>query len=133
MANGPQAHIWTTACSIPGAPRKQGFWGSGEPPEIWVPFLWGKKAPAASYPQARGFQKYGALFFWEKKRLWQRTHKLRASRNLAPFDSGRKTRFSNGLAYNRSKVSVTKSEIGFVVVNFSRSIFPYMSNIYENG
>ena len=44
-----------------------------------------------------------------------------------------RTRFSNGLAYNRSKVSVKKSQIGFVVINFSRSIFPYMSNIYENG
>ena len=50
-----------------------------------------------------------------------------------PWDSGRKTRFSNGLAYNRSKVSVKKSKIGFVVINFSRSIFPYMSNIYDNG
>ena len=43
------------------------------------------------------------------------------------------TRFSNGLADNRSKVSVKKSQIGFVVINFSRSIFPCMSNIYENG
>ena len=95
-------------------------------PEIWVPFL------------------------WKKRRLRQRTHKFRASRNMGPlfcgkksacgnvptssglpeicppWDSGRKTRFSNGLAYNRSKVSVRKSQIGFVVINFSRSIFPYM-------
>ena len=49
-----------------------------------------------------------------------------------PYTPSR-TRFSNGLAYNRSKVSVKKSQIGFVVINFSRSIFPYMSNIYENG
>ena len=42
-------------------------------------------------------------------------------------------RFSDGLAHNRSKASVEKSQIGFVHINFSRSIFPYMSNIYENG
>ena len=34
---------------------------------------------------------------------------------------------------NRSKVSVKISQIGFAHMNFSRSIFPYMSNIYENG
>ena len=56
--------------------------GSGGLPEIWGPFFWGKKkTPAATYPQAKGFQKYGALFVWEKKRLRQRTHKLGASRN----------------------------------------------------
>ena len=26
-----------------------------------------KKAPAATYPQVQGFQKYGALFSWKKK------------------------------------------------------------------
>ena len=95
-------------------------------------------------------QKYGSPFCGKKRRLRQRTHKFRASRNMGPFfvgkksacgnvptssglpeiwppwDSGRKTRFSNGLAHNRSKVSVKKSQIGFVVINFSRSIFPYM-------
>ena len=35
-------------------------------PEIWVPFLWKKKAPAATYPQVQGFQKYGGHFS-EKK------------------------------------------------------------------
>ena len=30
-------------------------------PEIWVPFLWKKKAPAATYPQVKGFQKFGPL------------------------------------------------------------------------
>ena len=29
-----------------------------------------------------GFQKYGGPFFWEKKRLRQRAHKLRASKNM---------------------------------------------------
>ena len=32
-----------------------------------APFLLEKKAPAATYPQARGFQKYGALFLPNKK------------------------------------------------------------------
>ena len=32
-----------------------------------------------------GFQKYGALFSGKKKRLRQRTHKPRASRNMGPF------------------------------------------------
>ena len=41
-----------------------------------------KKAPAATYPQARGLQKYGAHFSEKKKRLRQRTHKLGASKNM---------------------------------------------------
>ena len=44
-----------------------------------------------------------------------------------------RTRFSNRLAYNRSKVSVKKSQIGFAHINFSRLIFPYMSNMCESG
>ena len=31
------------------------------------PFFVEKKAPAATYPQAKGFQKYGALFCGKKK------------------------------------------------------------------
>ena len=72
-----------------------------------------KKAPAATYPQVQSFQKYGGRF-------------LRKKQICPPWDSGRKTRFSNGLADNRSKVSVKKSQTGFVVINFSRSLFPYM-------
>ena len=34
--------------------------------------------------------------------------------------------FANGPADNRSKVSVKKSQIGFVVINFSRRIFLYV-------
>ena len=49
-----------------------------------------KKAPAATYPQVRGFQKYGGLFFLEKKRLRQRTHKFRAFRNMGGHFSGEK-------------------------------------------
>ena len=30
-------------------------------PEIWGPFLPKKKAPAATYPQVKGFQKFGPL------------------------------------------------------------------------
>ena len=41
-----------------------------------------KKTPAATYPQVKGFQKYETLFCGETKRLRQRTHKLRASRNM---------------------------------------------------
>ena len=55
------------------------------------------------------------------------------SRIWPPWDLGRKTRFSNGLAYNRSKVSVKKSQIGFVVINFSRSRLPYMPNNFMDG
>ena len=44
-----------------------------------------KKAPAATYPQVQGFQKYGSLFCGKKRRLRQRTHKFRASRNLTPL------------------------------------------------
>ena len=36
-------------------------------PKIWGPFLLKKKAPAATYPQVKGFQKYGALFCRKKK------------------------------------------------------------------
>ena len=50
-----------------------------------------------------------------------------------PWDWGRKTRFSNGMAYNSSKVSVKKTQIGFVVINFSRSIFPYRWNNFMDG
>ena len=34
--------------------------------KIWGPFFWEKKAPAATYPQVQGFQKYGGHFS-EKK------------------------------------------------------------------
>ena len=93
-----------------------------------------KKSACGNVPRSSGLVKiWGPFFCRKKKRLRQRTHKLRACKNLPPWDSGRKTRFSNCPEDNRSKVSVKKSEIGFVVINFSRSIFPYMSNIYENG
>ena len=50
-----------------------------------------------------------------------------------------RTRFSNGLAYSKSKVSVNTSQLDLFHTNFSptsrflRSIFPHMSNIYESG
>ena len=55
------------------------------------------------------------------------------SRIWPPWDLGRKTRFSNGMAYNRSKVSVKKSQLGFVIIHFSRSIFPCMWNSFMDG
>ena len=92
-----------------------------------------KKAPAATYPQVQGFQKYGSFFCGKKGACGNVPTSQGLPEIWPPWDSGRKTRFSNGLAYNRSKVSVRKSQTGFAVINFSRSIFPYMSNIYENG
>ena len=62
----------------------------------------------------------GAGGVW-KSRIWN------------PWDLGRKTRFSNDMACNRSKVSFKKSQIGFVVINCSRSIFPYMWNKFMDG
>ena len=53
-------------------------------------FVEKKKAPAATYPQVKGFQKYGGLFAGKKRRLRQRTHKLGASRNMGPFFAEKK-------------------------------------------
>ena len=44
-----------------------------------------------------------------------------------------RTRCSNGLAHNRSNVSVTHSQIGFVNIIFLRSIFSSMPNTYGSG
>ena len=49
------------------------------------------------------------------------------------WDSSRKNRLSNGLAYNKSKLSVKKSQSWSAVINFSRSIFPYMWNNFMDG
>ena len=41
-----------------------GFWDQDMVffvPKIWGPFFWEKKAPAATYPQVKGFQKFGPL------------------------------------------------------------------------
>ena len=50
-----------------------------------------------------------------------------------PWDLGQKTRFPNGMAHKRSKVSVNKSQIGFFHTNFSRSRLSFMLNNYEDG
>ena len=75
----------------------------------------------AFIPNSREFRHRGPNanfeYFWEK---------------VEPITPSR-TKFSNGLANNRSKVSVKNSQIGFVRINLSRSIFPYMSNIYQGG
>ena len=49
-----------------------------------------------------------------------------------PWDLGQKTRFSNGMAHKRSKVSVKKSQIGFFHTNFSRSRLSFVLNNYED-
>ncbi len=41
--------------------------------------------------------------------------------------------FSNGWPHNKSKVSGTGAEIEGVHIDFSRSIFSFMSNNYESG
>ena len=54
--------------------------------------------------------------------------------NFPPLGAGpRKTSFSNDLGQNRSKVSGSWAEIDGIHINFSRSIFPYMSNNFMNG
>ena len=70
--------------------------------------------PQADSVQVPGGPKPGPSGWAQDTQIWP------------PWDLGRKTRFSNCPADNRSKVSVKKSQIGFVVINFSRGIFPYM-------
>ena len=70
------------------------------------------------------------IWIWEFVRRRRRRLEIQ---DWPPWDWDRKTRFSNGMAYNRSKVSVQKSQIGFVVINFPRSIFPYMSHHFMDG
>ena len=48
---------------------------------------------------------------------------------LSLWDRASETMFSNGLGHNRSKVSGSWAEIDGVRINFSRSIFPFMSKI----
>ena len=55
---------------------------------MWGPFFWEKTVPAATYPQVRGFQKYGGQFY-EKNSLEQRTHNLGASKSVLPKMSAR--------------------------------------------
>ena len=70
MANWPQAHICSTACSTPGAPLRQGFWGSGGLLEIWA-------------------------FSFLENSLEQRSHKLGASRNMGTLFCWGQTALSN--------------------------------------
>ncbi len=58
-------------------PEAQGFQKYGA-----AIFLRKKKAPAATYPQVGGLQKYGGHFSGKKKRLRQRAQKLRACKNM---------------------------------------------------
>ena len=68
------------------------------------------------------------IWIWEFVRLRRRRLEIQGTQIWHRWDWGRKTRISNCPADNRSKVSVEKSQIGFVVINFSRSIFPLMWN-----
>ena len=49
-----------------------------------------KKAPAATCPEAQGFQKSGGHFSEKKKPLRQRAQKLRASKNMGGHFSEKK-------------------------------------------
>ena len=53
--------------------------------------------------------------------------------DLAPLGLRSKTRFSNGMAYNRSKVSVINSQIAFAVINFLKSQLPFMPDNFMDG
>ena len=101
---------------------------------MWLFLVEKKNSACGNVPTSQGLPEIWDLFSCEKKSA---CGNVPTSSGLPaiwpPWDSGRKARFSNGLAYNRSKVSVKKSQIGFIVIIFLRSIFPYMSNIYENG
>ena len=52
---------------------------------------------------------------------------------LPLWNSGGKTRFSNGLPHNRTKVSGSWAEIDGSHINFLRFIFPFMSKKHGNG
>ena len=93
--------------SSSGAAGAAGVWKSGGH------FSAKKKTPAATYPQVHGFHKSGGHFSgkkgacgnvptsqglpkiwgpfcWKKRRLRQRTHKSRASKNMGPFFAQKK-------------------------------------------
>ena len=46
---------WKQKSACGNVPTSQGL------PNIWGPFCWKKKAPAETYPQVKGFQKFGPL------------------------------------------------------------------------
>ena len=64
-------------------------------PEIWGPFFWKKKAPAATYPQTGLPEIWGPFFLKKKRRLRQRTHKFRASMNLGAIFLEKKSACGN--------------------------------------
>ena len=88
-------------------------------PRNMGPFFAEKKRRLRQRTQKlRACKNMGAFFAEKKKRLRQRTHKLRACKNLPPWDSGRKTRFSNCPEDNRSKVSVKNMKSGLSLLTF---------------
>ena len=87
--------------------------------EVFHPWVrW--EGPGSGFENSSGGGGAGGAGVW-KSRIWPL------------WDLRPKIRFSNGMAYNRSKVSVKKSQIGFVVINFSRSRLPYTSNNFMDG
>ena len=64
------------------------------------PFFVRKKSACGNVPTSQGLPEIWGPFFWKKKRLRQRTHKLRASRNMWPFSVGKK---ANAATYPQVK------------------------------
>ena len=50
------------------------------------PFFWEKKAPAATYPQVQGFQKYGSLFCGKKKAPAATYPQVQGFQKFGPLD-----------------------------------------------
>ena len=98
------------------------------------PRLWGHRRPA--WPgQRNGPSVFSGLALpaWPTERGVFVVLGFSPCQILPPWDWGRKNRFSDGLAHNRSKVSGTWAEIDGSHTNFSRSSLPFMSKNHENG
>ena len=74
---GWQVGKWKSTVLDPGGVSSKWYWYS------------------ATYPQARDFQKYGSHFSGGKRRLRQRTHKSRASKNMGALFCETKKACSN--------------------------------------
>ena len=85
--------------------------------EVFHPWVrW--EGPGSGFENSSGGAGGGAGGVW-KSRIW--------------LPLGFRSKNKDGMASNRSKVSVKKSQIGFVVINFSRSRLPYMPNNFMDG
>ena len=107
--------------SFPYFPNQACLWGSYSLEiSVRVPRESGSPVTQERFPQGCQMENLG-------------TGKSRKSWILPPWDWGRKTRFSNGLAHNRTKASGSWAEIDGVHMNFWRSIFPFISKNHESG